>query len=204
MKKTYNDGIDDLSSFLYATTSIAIKNTILLLLQRLRTNSHTTIQQQGIHLEAIEAQEKIGLRATLSGFWDKKWIALQKDYYREIKSRCSPTNWLTTLSLQIQQLVYSLWKTRNEILHHKENSVGNKDEQDAINRKIKQFFDEVPNLRLLPPCDAAYFGRGMKRILDYRLARKKKWIDDAKRILDSFRATLDVSSEAFLDYFTNT
>ena len=204
MKKTYNDGVDDLSAFLYTTTSTAIKNTILQLLQRLRNNTHTAPKQQGLHLEALDAQQKIGLRATLSGFWDKKWIKLQKEYYRDIKSRCSPKTWLTTLSLQIQQLVYSLWKTRNETLHNKENSMGNKAEQDAINKKIKQFFDEVPNLRLLPPCDAAYFGRGMKRIMDYRLTRKKKWIEDAKRILDSFRATLDVSSEAFLDYFTNT
>ena len=79
-----------------------------------------------------------------------------------------------------------------------------KNEHEKINSTIREFFDQVPNLRLLPPCDAAYFGRGMKRILDYRLARKKKWIEDAKRILDSFRLSLDASSESFLDYFTNT
>ena len=204
IRKAYDDSIEDLTSFLFTTTSTAIKNTIILLLSRLRTNTNSPIQQQGIHVDVLLIQQEIGIKATLNGFWDKQWLELQKEYYKDTKSRCSPTKWLTTLSLQIQQLVYSLWKARNESLHQNENSTCNKEEHKQINETIKKFFDEVPNLRLLPPSDAAFFGRGMKRILDYRLTRKRKWIEDARRILDSFRLTLDASSEAFLDYFTNT
>ena len=204
MKKTFEDGMDDISNFLHSTTSIRIKNSIVLVLRRLRTNTTTPITQAGVYSETIICQQKIGLKATLNGCWTKEWIGLQKDYYKENKSRCSPNKWLTDLSLQIQQAIYSLWKTRNEALHHQEDAAGNKIEHEKINNTIREFFDQVPNLRLLPPCDAAYFGRGMKRILDYRLPRKKKWIEDAQRILDSFRLTLDASSESFLDYFTNT
>ena len=204
MRKTFEENIDEITSYLHSTTSTKIKNSIVELLHCLRNNRRPKRDNNSTHVDIIIAQQTLGLRATLNGFWDKQWLQEHKDYLTITRSRCSPVKWLTTLSLHIQQMLYSLWKRRNELLHNYENAVGTKNENDQINNKIKELFETVPNLRLLPPCDAAYFGRGSKRILDYRLARKRKWLDDATRILDSFRRSLDASSETFLDYFTNT
>ena len=146
----------------------------------------------------------MGLRATLNGMWTDDIVQEQKKYYQRIGSRCSARVWLTNLAFVIQQMMFSLWMVRNNAIHKLEDSAHNQIEHREIDNTIDEIYADLPNMRLLPPCDAAFFGRGAARIKTYRLQRKKKWADDAKNIIASFRMSLDATSANFLEFFTNT
>ena len=79
-------------------------------------------------------------------------------------------------------------------------SDNNKKRHEELDDKIAAIFRSLPNLRLLPPSDAAYFKRGEERTTRYRLNRKELWIEDATRIRDAFFDSLDAQSASFLNY----
>ena len=136
--------------------------------------------------------------------WCKDWVDIQQRYLRSCGSKCCSRLWLVNLLLLIQNMMHSLWITRNDAIHRIEDSAQNQREHTTTNEEIDRVFSSLPNLRLLPPSDAAFFKRGRQRIQSYRLQRKKKWVSDATAILESFRRSLNANSANFLDFFTNT
>ena len=204
MKRTFREKIDEIKAFLHSTTNAETMRGILTLVENLRHNRDFVEHPSTEVMCAVHKQYKIGLRGTLNGMWHIDWITIQKNVFRRTGSHCCPRVWLSNLSLLFQQMMFSLWTCRNEAIHNIESSTHNKHEHEKIDAIIKDIFAHLPNLRLLPQCDAAFFGRGEKRILSYRLQRKKKWASDAAEILESFRRSLDANAANFLDFFTNT
>ena len=107
------------------------------------------------------------------------------------------------VALLLQHAVHSMWKTRNEAIHKLEESNFNTDRHKELDEKISLIFNEMPNLRLLPPSEAAFFKRGAGRIKQYKIRRKELWVEDATRIKEAFFDSLDATSDNFLDYFEN-
>ena len=103
-----------------------------------------------------------------------------------------------------QKMLHTLWKVRNEAIHRREDSDNNKQRNAELDSKIKEIFRSLPNLRLLPQSDAAFFKRGEEKTKRYRLNRKELWIEDATRIRDAFHDSLDAQSAPFLNYFGST
>ena len=101
---------------------------------------------------------------------------------------------------RLQYFLHTLWKTRNEAIHNIEDSDNNAKRHNELKTKISAIFGTLPNLRLLPTCDAAYFKRGEQSIKNYRLRRKELWVEDATRIRDAFFDSLDAQSESFLKF----
>ena len=156
-------------------------------------------------MEATAAfhQKSMGARALLNGLWCKDWISLQEQYYRKINSRRSPRVWLVRIALFLQHAAHSMWKTRNEVIHKMEESNFNTDRHKELDDMITSIFNEIPNLRLLPPSEAAFFKRGAGRITKYKIRRKELWVEEAKRIKEAFFDSLDATSDNFLDFFEN-
>ena len=148
-------------------------------------------------MEATAAfhQKSMGARALLNGLWCKDWISLQEQYYRKINSRRSPRVWLVRIALFLQHAAHSMWKTRNEVIHKMEESNFNTDRHKELDDMITSIFNEIPNLRLLPPSEAAFFKRGAGRIKQYKIRRKELWVEDATRIKEAFFDSLDATSD---------
>ena len=146
-------------------------------------------------------QRRLGLKASLNGMWLEERGEIQDQYLRTQKSKKSARVWLIRFTRQLQSFLHTLWKTRNEAIHTIEDSDNNTKWHNELNTKISEIFGTLPNLRLLPTCDAAYFKRGEQRIKNYRLRRKELWVEDATRIRDAFFDSLDAQSESFLNFF---
>ena len=203
MKKTFQDAIDAVSDFLYDSTSTDIRNSIIRIIEHFQTDDTfecTTPEMQEIE----EKQIQLGSRAILNGIWQTGWIEVKSQYLRRISSRASPKVWLTLLSLKIQRLTHQLWLTRNEAIHSREDSVLQNEKHANLDQAITDIFQSLPNLRLLPPCDAAFFKRDEDRVKKYRLRKKEQWVADAHRVRDAFWDSLDPMAESFLDYFETT
>ena len=122
-------------------------------------------------------------------------------YLKRMKSRKSPTVWMIRLSLMIQTMTHTMWKTRNDAIHRKEDSEMNKKRHEDLDKDIDNIFRDLPSLRTMPTCDAAFFKRGREKIKRYRLRRKELWVVDAAQIVEAFYHNMTPTSEAFLNYF---
>ena len=103
-----------------------------------------------------------------------------------------------------QKALHTLWKVRNAAIHQREESNHNTKLHGELDAKINAIFQSIPNLRLLPPSDAAFFKRGEERTNRYRLSQKELWIEDATLVRDAFFDSLDAQSASFLNYFGST
>ena len=209
MHKAFEEEMDKISDYLQITTSNAIKTHLLSTLRWFRTGNatngaagaapHSSLQDQ-----AAFHQRRLGLTASLNGIWHNDWITSQHIYLRQIRSRCSARVWMIRFAILCQKMLHTLWKVRNEAIHRREDSDNNKRRNADLDSKITEIFRSLPNLRLLPQSDAAFFKRGEEKIKRYRLTRKELWIEDATRIRDAFHDSLDAQSASFLNYFGST
>ena len=203
MTGTYNEEIDKIQDFLYETTSRAIRVGIMDTIETVR-NAHTPVHSStATEATAAYHQQLMGARALLNGLWIQEWVSLQERYYIQIHSRKSPKVWLMRLAILLQHATHSMWKTRNEAIHNREESNFNTDRHKELDEAITTIFSEIPNLRLLPPSEAAFFKRGAARVKQYKIRRKELWVEDAKRIKEAFFDSLDATSDNFLDFFEN-
>ena len=139
-----------------------------------------------------------------NGLWLRDWIPLQEEHYKSIRSRKSRRVWLTRLALLLQLASHDMWKTRNEAIHAREESAFNTQRHMLeLDNEITTFSSDIPNLRLLPPSEAASFKRGAARVKQYRIRRKELWVEEAKRVKDAFFNSLDATSDHFLGFFEN-
>ena len=203
MSKAFDDALDALRDSLYVSTSADIRNSIINVLTHFHQNEsfeQTTPEMR----EIVDKQIQLGSRASLNGVWHTGWIDAQCQYLKRNSSRASPIVWLTSVSLQIQRMIHQLWLTRNAAIHNREDSILQREKHDTLDTAITDIFHSLPNLRLLPACDASFFKRGIDRVKKYRLRKKEQWVEDALRIRDAFWDSLDPTAESFLDFFGNT
>ena len=87
-----------------------------------------------------------------------EWVLVQKEYIKKTREAKNAEVWLIRLTLLIQRLVHSLWITRNEALHQKEDSAANKKRHEELNGHIDEIYRTLPrNRRVLPASDRAFF-----------------------------------------------
>ena len=91
--------------------------------------------------------------------------------------------------------------TRNEAIHKREDSQYGDQRHRELDAQIDDIYSRLPNLRLMPTCDACFFKRPAERVKRYRLRKKDTWVMEATRIVDAFMDSLTPTSAAFLDYF---
>ena len=174
------------------------------MLQSLR-EQRDLIPTEGEYGTLAREQLNLGPRATLNGVWLHEWVLVQKEYIKKMRETKNAEVWLIRLTLLIQRLVHSLWITRNEAIHQKEDSAANTKRHEELNGHIDEIYRTLPrNRRVLPASDRAFFSKGAQRVKTHRLRKKESWVDEAKRIRDAFFDGLNAQSERFLDYFDGT
>jgi hypothetical protein len=201
MTKTYEDERDKIFDFLSATTSFTTRDHILDLLDSLRFGRELELDGDTPSAKAAFHQARMGQRATLNGMWLSSWKEIQDSYLKRLKSKKSSKVWMIRFTLMIQNMIHTMWKTRNDAIHNKEDSTMNKEKHEDLDRDIDNIFRDLPPTGSMPTCDAAFFKRGADKIKRYRLRRKELWVADATRIQEAFFYNLTPTSEAFLNYF---
>ena len=156
--------MDLIRDFLTLTTSSEIKKYLLQTIQNFRNRENPTLENESEPAKAAYHQQRMGIRATCNGIWLNDWIHQQTLYFKKIRSTKCPKVWLTSLTIRLHRVLHSLWKTRNEAIHAKENSDNNKKGHNDLDQEIKIIFHRLPNLRLLPPSEATFLKRGEERV----------------------------------------
>ena len=201
MIKTYEDERDKIFDFLSATTSFTMRDHILDLLDSLRFGRELELDEETPSAKAAFHQSRMGQRATLNGMWLNNWKEIQDSHLKRLKSKKSSKVWMIRLTLMIQNMTHTMWKTRNDAIHKQEDSTMNKRKHEDLDRDIENIFRDLPPKKSMPTCDANFFKRGELKIKRYRLRRKELWVADANRILEAFFYNLTPTSEAFVNYF---
>ena len=146
IQKAYEEELDIVENYLSTTTSISIKNMVVNMLNHLRNGTAPEITEDSEEDRIIFEQLKLGQRATLNGLWLQSWMDLQGTFLKRIRSRKSPKVWLIRLSLLLQTMTHSMWKTRNEAIHNKEDSEINKKRHEELDQDITEIYINDPVL----------------------------------------------------------
>ena len=201
IQKAFEEELEMIKDYLSATTSIANKNLVITTLQHLRHGTTQEIIDDTEEERIVFEQLQIGQKATLNGMWTHTWLERQETYLRRIRSRKSAKVWLIRLATLVQNMTHGMWKTRNEAIHNKEDSVMNTKRHEELDQDISDLYRDRPHFKLLPTCDGAFFKRDQAKVLRFRLRKKELWVNDAKRILEAYNDSIDATSGAFLEFF---
>ena len=121
IKDIYDDHYLRIEAYLKNTTNPELRTSILHLISSLR-HGNTHHNNDTCDLTAPYQQEfGVGMRSFLAGLWPRTWTDQQQQYIKANTGRDKGGNmWLTRLVILLQELIYEIWRFRNDTLHNKE------------------------------------------------------------------------------------
>ena len=100
--------------------------------------------------------------------------------------------WMAKTISKFQDLVRKIWFERNEQLHNKETSEENKRQNTELNIRIDRIYEKLqevaPSNRFITSDEKRFFSRRPSTIKNKKVRTKRKWVDDAEVILESYIA----------------
>jgi len=108
---------------------------ILRMWQKRPSHVQSTLEATAIpsQIEGLLQQDDIGWMQFIQGFLHEDLVLVQSNYYKEIHSQKTGKRWATNLIKKLWEVMHSMWKHRNDILH----------ESDIINTLSGQDFLEI-------------------------------------------------------------
>ena len=93
-------------------------------LQAWRNNQPMIAERYSLPLlkDAVETQHRLGWRGFIHGFTAKQWALAQSNYLHFKNSRVSGKRWIAALIRKMWEVIWSLWRYRNELIHDQTNS----------------------------------------------------------------------------------
>ena len=113
IQRTFAGAIDELSDFLFDTTSIPLRNEVIRLLTAFREDLVPEVHTQENLAHLTTQQYDISMRATLNRMWHEGWEEEKRAYLQRMSSRKSARVWMIRLTLKIQYMIHKMWLTRN-------------------------------------------------------------------------------------------
>ena len=102
---------------------------------------------------------------------------------------------------KLQDILISLWVTRNKNLHHNEESDYSQKEHERLNNEIEEIYKRIPHPRLLSMDGRRFFHYKKEYLLKKRRRAKDKWIKEANMIINRFEKEQTGQSKRFISYF---
>ena len=90
-----------------------------------------------------------------------------------------------------QNVFFEMWQVRCTGIYGDEESDSNKALHIKLNSEIDEAVDAKPHNRLLPHEDANFFKTKKEDVKKYKLQRKKNWVRDAQKIIQTYAALSD-------------
>lgn len=165
------------------------------------------LEEVAVNLEpkwhrAITSQIQLGVNAGMWGFYHSLVVQLVEDFFQE--TRIIAKNWIAKITVKIWEIYDEMWMLRNSIKHGKGNELDSLSHAIA-DKEIETLFNEAPPQRLLRISECKIMAHSIDTIKTKSLKCKKKWIRDARVILNKFTDTEETAPEVqlFRTYFKN-
>jgi len=118
-------------------------------------------------------QDQIGWQNFLQGLPAKQWKLIQHRHYKQHKSQCSATKWMTGLLKKAHFLALGQWKHRNDVVYNPDL----RQQQIAIAELRRQVTEEYARGPAdLPPRDRSYFRPPLLTLLDKHHSYLQSWL----------------------------
>jgi hypothetical protein len=139
---------------------------------------------------AATTQDRIGWRNFVEGKISKEWRILQSRHYLEIASRRSGDRWAEKLVTKLLELVHSMWKYRNSILH----------ERDKDGLKVRDGAELTAAVNEQFVLGHAGLARGdrhfISRVAQLPVAERRAWLEGVTLARQTFEVELDSGMES--------
>ena len=123
--------------------------------------------------EAIETQHRLGWKSFLHGYTAKQWEHAQANYLAYKNSRVTGKRWIAALIKKMWEVIWAIWRYRNEIVH---------DQTNTPIRKITTLLNIAMlkelqyGLQGLPSKYAYLFKKKISEVLKTSINQKKQWV----------------------------
>ena len=203
MEEAWVNQMEEFKEFLNETTSVNIRCGIMTLLRYLRSSERINFEESFPNDLSflVKRQASLGPSATFGGIWLQEWIKQQKSYHERFNIRLSAKTWLLKMICKLQDILISLWVTRNKNLHHNEESDYSQKEHERLNNEIEEIYKRIPHPRLLSMDGRRFFHYKKEYLLKKRRRAKDKWIKEANMIINRFEKEQTGQSKRFISYF---
>ena len=130
----------------------------------------------GLTTLAARAQDELGWKLFMEGKIIKAWAHIQELHYRGQKeNHPKGKTWATKVVLLLHEIIYKMWKSRNDVLHNNEKAKYMTKEQEMPNNRIHEEF-EIGGEELHPDeCDV--FNHSEEEVKAFAIPTKKRWLD---------------------------
>ena len=125
------------------------------------------------HQLAMTEQQRIGLRGIISGFYSKRWTAIEDEFLRRKHSRLKGEQWIGKLQRRIWEIAWKMWEQRNRILHEDNHSMSEAEIQ-AIDREILK--EWARGIQHLPHSHKHLFKDTIQHRIKDTPTRKIQWL----------------------------
>jgi len=193
MEEAFNTHLEPLESHLRGTTTKAIAESILETCRSIQYARDHTLDADwdGELADIVQQQTRTGQRAFIRGLWPKKWLLVQQQYHTKYRSKKSPSVWMAKTIALTQNVFFEMWQVRCTGIYGDEESDSNKALHIKLNSEIDEAVDAKPHNRLLPHEDANFFKTKKEDVKKYKPQRKKNWVRDAQKIIQTYAALSD-------------
>ncbi len=125
-------------------------------------------------MAAAKEQDEIGWINFVEGRISQKWRAAQADHYLLKGSKRTAKKWTTELVNNLLALVHKQWKTRNAVVHERNEQGLKVKEGKELEEAITEQFLMGPEGLL--PHDQHHLTRGRAAVENMSAAQKKTWL----------------------------
>lgn len=198
MENAYNQLTMDISNILREGTTDFIARLIMDILEKFRTMIGEDSEDSNITI----VHRNLGPRTFYAGLWSTQWHALQVQHFSNTLSKRSTTLWLSKLIHTVQCIPYSMWHTRNQILHRNNENFTLTEQQTELDSQIDDLYDKKPHARLIAHCDNSYFTKhGRDKVKTMTIRRKINWVAGANLIMVKYDRVTTEQATRFTSYF---
>ena len=131
------------------------------------------LQEHNTASQAFRQQQTIGWRNFIEGFWSKKFLQCQEEYFTQIGVPKSATLLLSKTQRRIWLIAWRLWTDRNTHLHDSRHSI-HPQQEDHLHDEIA--FEYYKGTDELPPEYQPMFKTPLQAILKRSIHNKVSWI----------------------------
>ena len=152
-----------------------------------------------MELCGVKEQLKFPNHAFLWGFYHIHWRSIMNELFRD--TRRSPVKWMAMITIKFWDIWERLWEIRNSMKFEPQ---GGKNDNEQIDQEIEDIHNKAPPLRMLTPGAQTLFQGEIRDKQKYSFQKKKKWVRDAKAILEGFEEDQKKSKSVlyFRKYFS--
>ena len=182
----------DIDDWINTTSTAEMGQAVYTLLSNYRSHDHehTVWQTWSPGLQAtIRQQYDIGHRSFTEGMLGTEWARTQQQHLDDqMDNRRSAKKWVATLTMKLWNLNFQMWKHRNHILHHNEETQSHLYSETQIQTLRKLYTQREPTM---PHINLQLFSRPIDDAIQMKPTEQRRFIRQLKAAIAAHKARSD-------------